>query len=309
MKNFLLSSGFLFLSFAGFSQTSCPTQFLRTNGNNGGCASHIKLYFASCPTSIPTLDSIKINGVLEPQRFTTIGKTCNGGNTYIDYCISDANLPPAAHITVYLTYPDGATGGFSGSAICNVPSSGPTGGSLPVVLSSFGIQRSGSSVNASWQTQQENNTSRFEIERAYDNATFEKIGTVSAAGISSSIKNYTFSDNGNISKAESFYRIKMIDKDGAFTYTPTKSVKGSTAKSDFVIFPNPNHGNAKITISDVTEPNEVQVLDVSGRMIKSVLLNNTNSTEITNLQTGSYFVRVIGKISGESAVKKLSVLN
>ena len=98
---------------------------------------------------------------------------------------------------------------------------------------------------ASWQTQQENNTSRFEIERAYDNTTFEKIGTVSAAGISNSIKSYTFSDNGNISKAESFYRIKMIDKDGAFTYTPTKSVKGSTAKSDFIISPNPNRGNAK----------------------------------------------------------------
>jgi Secretion system C-terminal sorting domain len=304
MKQVLLSIGFVVTTFAVFSQTPCPTQFLRTNGNNSGCGAHVKLYFASCPTTIPTLDSIKINGVLEPQTFTIIGKTCNGGNTYIDYCISDANLPPASQITVFLTYADGAIGGTSGSTICNVPSAGTT----PVVLSAFSIQRSDDKVNASWQTQQESNSSSFEIERAYDNANFEKIGTIPAAGNSSAIKNYTFTDNSNISKAESFYRIKMIDIDGAFVYTQTKSVKGSTIKTDFVISPNPNHGSAKITLNNVTEPTEVQVLDVSGRMVKSILLSNSNTAEINNLHVGSYFVRVVGKITGLTSVKKLSVM-
>ena len=105
MKKFLLSTSFLIISFTVFPQTPCPTQFLRTNGNNTGCGSHIKLYFAACPSTIPTLDSIKIDGVLQPETFTILEKVCNGGNTYIDYCISDNNLPPAGHITVYLTYP------------------------------------------------------------------------------------------------------------------------------------------------------------------------------------------------------------
>jgi len=296
----------MIVSFTVFSQTPCPTQFLRTNGNNGTCASHIKLYFATCPTSIPTLDSIKIDGVLQPQTFTIIGKTCNGGNTYVDYCISDNNLPPAAHITVFLTYPDGAIGGTTGSVICNVPSSGP----MPVILSGFGIQRNNdNNVSATWQTEQEMGSSRFEIERAYDNASFQKIGSVLAAGSSNSLKTYTFSDNSNTSKNVSFYRIKMIDKDGLFVYTETKTVKGSSAKSDFIIFPNPSYGNAKITISDLSEPTEVQLLDVTGRLVKSVILYNTSTTEINNLKAGSYFVRITGKVTGETNVKKLSVIN
>ena len=309
MKKFLLSTCIMIISFAVFSQTPCPTQFFRNNGNGGSCASHIKLYFATCPTTIPILDSIKIDGVLQPEIFTILGKVCTGSNTYVDYCITNGNLPPAGHITVFLTYP-GATGGAAGGAtagsvICNVPSSKP----LPVILSGFSIQRTNTNVSATWQTQQEINSSRFEIERAYDNASFQKIGSVSAAGSSNLLKTYTFSDNSNTSRNVSFYRIKMIDIDGAFSYSEAKSVKGSGATSDFIIFPNPCHGTAKITLSDLTEPTEVQLLDVSGRLIKSVTLNNINTTQLNNLQKGSYFIRISGKITGTTSVKKLSVIN
>lgn len=304
MKHFLLSTSFLIVSIAVFSQTPCPTQFIRTNGNNSTCASHVKLYFASCPVTTPTFDSIKIDGVLQPEKFTLIGTTCNGSNTYIDYCISDNNLPPAGRITVFLTYPGGSSGGTSGSVICNIPEQGPT----PVLLSGFGIQRNNNKVTAAWQTQQEFNSSRFEIERAYDNASFQKIGSVLAAGTSNTLKAYTFSDNSNTSKNVSFYRIKMIDIDGTFVYTETKSVKGAGTKSDFIIFPNPSYGNAKITISDLSEPTEVQLLDVTGRLVKSVILYNTNTTEINNLQIGSYFVRIKGKVTGEASIRNLSVI-
>jgi hypothetical protein len=305
MKKFLLSACFMIVSFAVFSQTACPTQFFRNNGNGGSCASHIKLYFAECPTAIPSLDSIKIDGVLQPQNFTILGKVCNGGNTYIDYCISDGNLAPAARITVFLTYPSGSTGGTFGSVICSVPASGP----LPVIFSGFDIQRNNSDVVATWKTEQENNSASFEIQRAYENASFQKIGSVSAAGISHSLKTYTFSDKSNISSNASFYRIKMIDIDGAFSYSETKSVKGSGATSDFIIFPNPCHGTAKITLSDLSEPTEVQLLDVSGRLVKSVTVNGTKTTEINNLQKGTYFVRITGKVTGATSVKKLSVIN
>jgi hypothetical protein len=305
MKKFLLSICLMIVSFAVFSQTSCPTQFSRTNGNNGTCASHIKLHFAACPVTIPTLDSIKINGVLQPETFTIIGKVCNGGNTNVDYCISDNNLPPAGNITVFLTYSGGSTGGTSGSVICNVS----TLKLAPVILSDFGIQRNNNNVTATWQTQQEINSSRFEIERAYDNTSFQKIGSVLAAGSSNLLKKYTFSDNSNTSRNVSFYRIKMIDIDGAFAYTETKSVIGSNAKSGFIIFPNPAHGNVKITISDINEPAEIQLLDVTGRLVKSVILKNANTTEINNLQKGIYFVRITGIVTGETNVRKLSVID
>ncbi len=306
MKKFLLSICILVFSTSLFSQTDCPTQFLRNNGNASSCASHIRLYFNTCPTSIPTLDSIKINGLLQPETFTFLVKKCNGNNIYIDYCISDDNLPPAAHIKIFLTYLNGTSGALIGSSACEINTSGPT----PVILSNYRIQRSNNNeVSVSWQTDQEISSDRFEIERSYNNSSYEKIGTVLAAGFSSIIKTYIFSDKVNNSRNVSFYRIKMIDKDGTFAYTETKSVKASGAKSDMVVFPNPCHGSAKITITEFDEPTEIQLMDVSGRLVKSVLSTNSNTTEINNLQKGTYFVRISGKISGSTNVRKLSVID
>lgn len=101
----------------------------------------------------------------------------------------------------------------------------------------------------------------------------------------------------------------MIDKDGSISFTSIKSVKGNNVKADFIIFPNPSFGNAKITITDLSEPTSVQVLDNSGRMIKAISLVNNNTVEIGNLQKGSYLVRIIGKISKEIMVRKLTVID
>ena len=120
---------------------------------------------------------------------------------------------------------------------------------------------------------------------------------------------YSFVDNSNNLKEVSFYRLKMIDKDNSFSLSSTKTVKGSAGKSDFTVFPNPSAGSAKVTISDLNEPTTVMVLDNSGRLIKQAILINSNTVEINNLQKGGYFIKIIGKESGATTIKKLSVIN
>ena len=306
MKHILLSASLLMLSFVGFSQPICPSLFTRNNGNKGTCASHIKLAFATCPTTVPTLDSIKINGVLQPETFTLFQQVCSGSNIYVDYCISDDNLPPAAQITMYLTFPAGAIGGTGGSIICNVPEGGPT----PVILTVFTAQRNKSNnVDIAWQTQQESNSSHFEIERSYDNVSFEKIGTVTAAGNSSLLKSYSFTDNSNSSNKVSLYRIKMIDIDGSFAYSQTKSVTGIIVTTDFLIYPNPGYANSKITIGQLNGPAVIKFFDLSGRVIKTISSENSGSAQINDLQKGTYFVQITEKNSGTTQTKKLSVIN
>ena len=80
------------------------------------------------------------------------------------------------------------------------------------------------------------------------------------------------------------------------------------AKADFVIFPNPSVGNAKITISDLSEPTRIQLLDNSGRLVKTLMLNNTNTVELNGLQKGAYMVRIIGSVSGNTETRKLTVI-
>jgi|GEM_PF-6509930 len=184
----------------------------------------------------------------------------------------------------------------------------PEGGPLPVSISSFLVGRTGNSVSLNWKTEIEM-SGNFEVQRSFDNASFQTIATVAGAISGGSTKSYTYVDNSNTSKSMSFYRLKVVKQSGEISYSDIKTVKGLLGKMEFVIFPNPSVGNARITISDLSEPTRVQVLDNSGRLVKSLMLNNTNSVELNGLVKGSYLVKIIGSVSGNSEVRKLAVIN
>lgn len=298
-KNFTFSAILTLMTFISFAQ--CPTYFKRNNGNGTcGGASQIQLFFAVCPGTPAAIDSIFANGTKANLIISSPDASKCASKGYVSYCLT-GNLPPAGSLKIYFNHGGGIV------TVCTVPEGGVT----PVVLTNFEIQRKdANTVAATWETEQELNSSRFEIERSTDNITFETIGTVSSKNSNSNTRQYySFADNSNNQKGVSLYRIKMIDKDNTFTFSSTKTVKGSMGKSDFVIFPNPSTGNAKITISDFNEPTNIMILDNSGRLIKQATITNSNSFEINNLQRGNYIIKTIGEKSGEGSVKKLSVIN
>ena len=184
----------------------------------------------------------------------------------------------------------------------------PEGGALPVNVSSFLVGRTGAYVALSWKTEIEMNAVNFEIQRSYDNVTFKSIATVAGVVNGASTKSYSFIDKTNTSKSLSFYRLRIV-KQGEITYSDIKTVKGLASNREFVIYPNPSIGNAKVTISDISEPTRVQLLDNSGRLVKTLMLNNTNTVELNGLSKGSYMVRIIGSVTGNTEIRKLTVIN
>ncbi len=121
-------------------------------------------------------------------------------------------------------------------------------------------------------------------------------------------KSFSYVDNSNTSASISYYRLKIV-KQAEITYSDIKTVKGFAGKAGISIYPNPSVGNAKITISDISEPTRVQLLDNSGRLVKTIMLNNTNTVDLTGLLKGAYMVRIIGSVSGTTEVRKLTVIN
>ncbi len=179
-------------------------------------------------------------------------------------------------------------------------------GVAPIILSDFFAYRKTSSlVQLSWKTQTEINAKGFEIERKTDNG-YVKVGYVVAKN-SQNGASYSFQDN-NTGKSISLYRIKMIDQNGTFKLTEVRSVKGNATASDFTIFPNPSTGTTKVSISDISENTDVQLIDNNGRVIKTIAVTNGNALELNNLQKGIYLVRIVNKNTGESTTKKLTVL-
>jgi len=131
-----------------------------------------------------------------------------------------------------------------------------TGGTnpLPVVISSFSASIVGSSVKLSWRTETEVNNYGFEIERAQGDSNFEfrisnfeMIGFVKGHGNSNSPKDYSFFDEGIISR-KYFYRLKQIDTDGKFEYSKAIEVDlGSPGKFELSQnYPNPFNPTTKI---------------------------------------------------------------
>jgi len=119
-----------------------------------------------------------------------------------------------------------------------------TGGepsALPVELSSFNAKVSGGTVLLDWETKTEMNNYGFEVERKYSNSEWTKVGFVEGYGMSNSPKYYSFPDKpagtGKIS-----YRLKQIDNDGQFEYSPVVEVLVDNLPNGFVLeqnYPNP----------------------------------------------------------------------
>jgi len=298
MKKITLTFSLFFFSFIAYC--GCPTVtavMMRSDENPNDYT--LVISFIRNGENFHIEDTIFCDGTVFTSGCNTFDVT---GTLNIQFSCPGPDTP-SAKVTSFL----GPCG--NETLFCDSVKVGPSGGPTPVVLSRFGAQRNGNNVIVNWRTEQEINSDKFIIERSLDNKSFEQIGSVKSHGTSSVANNYTFIDKTNINKGVSFYRVKMIDKDGSVTYTPAQSIKGLLGKTDLVVFPNPSYGRTKITVTNLNEDAIIQVIDNSGRLVKSISLIHNNALEINNLQKGGYFIKMTGKESGETLVRKLTVVN
>ncbi|HWI90414.1 MAG TPA: G8 domain-containing protein [Flavisolibacter sp.] len=95
---------------------------------------------------------------------------------------------------------------------------------LPVKFLEFTISKTNNDALIQWSTSQEINASMYEVQRSVNGNDWNTIAYVLATGNSSTINNYSYTDN-SISATVSYYRIKEVDVDGKTTLTSTKSIK------------------------------------------------------------------------------------
>jgi hypothetical protein len=183
---------------------------------------------------------------------------------------------------------------------------------LPVSLLSFGATRSGENVSLKWQTANEINSSHFEIERAYGNTDkFIQSGVVKASGSSSSVRAYTFTDKEvKFSRGTIYYRLRQVDNDGKYSYSPIVSISPDKVTSEISVSPNPFSTSFNVDFT-ATIPGDalMTIADIQGKVlfVKKVSVT-TGSTklsfdELSNVESGVYFVKV--EINGVSKTYKL----
>jgi len=164
---------------------------------------------------------------------------------------------------------------------------------LPVELLSFDAEKKGESVLLTWKTAQEQNSSRFEIERSNNGVTFKLIGTVASAGNSTTTKNYSLTDNLP-STGVNYYRLKQIDIDGSFTYSKVASVNFDRSEK-ITVFPNPASDRLFIRVPDRSNFSFVRITDASGKLVlQKEIASSAIELDVRALPKGWYVIQLIG---------------
>ncbi len=128
-------------------------------------------------------------------------------------------------------------------------------GALPVELTTFTASLRNQMVSLKWSTATETNNYGFDVERSEDGATWTKIGFVAGNGTTSSQHDYGFSNRlteTDMMRPTLSYRLRQIDRDGTFEYSPVVTVALAHAASSVKLmqnFPNPFNPSTNISFN------------------------------------------------------------
>lgn len=160
---------------------------------------------------------------------------------------------------------------------------------LPVELTYFRGKFNQNSVLLEWETATEVNNEGFEVQKSTDAKAWKMLDFVKGAGNTVNTVQYAWEDE-NPAAGISYYRLKQMDFDGAFEYSPVVAVDANTEKLDLLSFyPNPAKGSVLINSAQV-ESNTlaVDVFDAAGRVVKSAIINAYEALNIEDLTPGTY---------------------
>ncbi len=168
-------------------------------------------------------------------------------------------------------------------------------GPLPVKLTEFnGVKQNG--INKlTWKVEAGLNFSYFSIERSEDGSTFTSIDSIPGNGNNS----YNYSDTNIDELKPYYYRLKMTDNDGAYTYSSIILIKVADKTRAILVYPNPVLNELKFQLQlDKKSRYNVWISDITGKTVLKMppplfeAGNNYFTVNTSNLPVGTYTLMV-----------------
>ncbi len=178
----------------------------------------------------------------------------------------------------------------------------PQQSTLPVRLLNFSGSYKNLSAVLNWSAENEIAFAAYEVERSTDGIAFTTIGTRTKQGNGTSKQQYSLTDDlASASEKVFYYRLKMLDIDGKYSYSGTILVRKEGAKSDISVSPNPVKTGTSLTVrytADRRGTADVRIVDASGRQVlrqQYTVSEGINSLSVNNMHAllpGLYVVQV-----------------
>jgi hypothetical protein len=167
---------------------------------------------------------------------------------------------------------------------------------LPVELISFKGTPGTNKIDFRWETKTEVNIDQYILEE-WNNKNWIEMGSLPSSGNSLDGHVYVMSipDYGN---GVRIFRLKMVDIDGAFSYSVT--IKIIRQDNHISIYPNPVESSLWIdNISNARTRLQVDVMSFSGQSIIHKIIemdnNGRGKFDVKNLNPGIYTIQIISK--------------
>jgi hypothetical protein len=285
-----------------------PSGNLDPTGPNGGPHNVLSVTFP--------VRAVSIVGQWDWQAGVDMGNTGDGVSLSITASIPDmtsfANTPSLRLVGwngsswIDLSGSATATGNTENSSLSGYMQAGISAigiGStwyvLPVKLLSFTAREKACGASLNWTTTNEENMERYEIEQSNNGNTYVKSGVVNARGTNNETK-YAFTTSQ--SATDAYYRLKMVDKDGSYSYSQVEHVKINckTSNNNVTVYPNPvTDGYLFLNFStESTGAAKIMLNNALGQQLKTLDIkvnagNNIIKFESGRLPKGIYFIQII----------------
>jgi hypothetical protein len=182
---------------------------------------------------------------------------------------------------------------------------------LPVTLTSFSGSYHQAAVDLNWTVTDEINEKGFGIERSIDGQTFTALSFVNALGNNAGALSYSYNDNDLPDVATIYYRLKMVNDDGKYVYSPVVPINiGAAASAQFTAALSSD--NLTIHLGNALGNNSMlQLTDMTGRVLmKKALYAQSQSSVIAlplnqTIPYGVYIVSIYDGGTGNMQSKKV----
>ncbi len=198
-----------------------------------------------------------INDITGTTSLTTAPKVDYGSGAISGFSFTWNNGPDISGST----FPSGYAGQTIGLGAINITRAACP---MPVTLVSFVAKKEDNAINLNWETSSETNSDYFDVQKSDDAKSFETIGRKQAVTESSDVIRYSLNDEQPV-EGWNYYRLKMVDKDGSYSFSRTAAAQYLTNESNFEVLKGSNDGYVLVK-TNLIEP-QFLVFDELGRNI------------------------------------------
>lgn len=175
---------------------------------------------------------------------------------------------------------------------------------LPLNVSAFDAKARMEDVLINWTVTQNEYYSQFTIERSRDGVRFEKLKTIQSKPNPFSAS-YVEEDDAPFA-GWNYYRLKATEKTGSERYSQIARLWFGR-QEQVRVSPNPASEKIMLSLAEPSSISQIELVNISGQVLQSTqTIRFTNFFEISHLQAGIYYLRILGKngLSTTSFIKQ-----